>query len=158
MTTSLRVFCPETELAEDGLVVRVGDHVRRLATPRIAHRLGTVDALPWAFDQYAEYVGDPVSLVGGRVSAIDAVYARLTELEDGSWGLRPGSEWTEPVPATSATRRPAERIDWQPLSPPDAEGHQYGVGFPVFTEGDETHVGWVFTLQDAVVEDVPTEG
>lgn len=52
MTTSLRVHCSDSELAEDGIVLAVRDRVERVATPHVGLRLGTdLAAVPWAFDQ-----------------------------------------------------------------------------------------------------------
>lgn len=142
----LRVLCSRSELEENGEVIAVGDNVSRLASYGEHVYYGTeLDALEWHFDQYADAFGDPATTISGQVTAISAVFVRLTRATDG-WTARLGSAQLEPLTTTSATRTIEDTIDWGPVSPPDPDGHSYSVGYPQIREGDELHAGWVITL------------
>ncbi|THG28154.1 hypothetical protein [Naasia lichenicola] len=146
----LRVRCFETELAENGDVIGVGDVVKRMAVRHPMEHFGTeIDAL-WGFDSYGGPPDSEVITLTGEVTAIDAVYVELTADADGGWRPRLRSARLEPLHSTADTVSPLPTILWETPSPPDPTGHSYGTGYAIITEGDTSFAGWVVTLQDEV--------
>lgn len=144
----LRVLCSDSELDENGEVIAVGDCLSRLAGRVENVYYGTdLDSLEWRFDQYADAIGYHAATISGRVTAISAVYVRLTKAVEGGWTARLGSAHLEPLDTTAATRRIEDVIDWGPLSPTDEHGRAYRTGYPRIHEGDEHLSGWVITLE-----------
>lgn len=149
----LLVLCSDSELDEYGEVLRVGDHVRRMAARREAGvYFGTeLDAVEWQFDRYADILGRESVTISGTTTAIHAVFVLLTKSPEG-WTARPGSARLEPLSTTAATRKPVEVIDWEPPTPPDDRGRSFRRGHRRIEEGTEQLTGWVVTLSEPRIE------
>jgi hypothetical protein len=148
----LQVLCSESELGEYGESIAVGDLVSRTAARAEGGYFGTdLDLVGWRFDRYADATGSEPTTISGTVVAIDAVHVRLTGTEEG-WTALPGSARLEPRRTTAGTRRPPDRVEWGPPSPPDEEGAVYRVGLHRIEEGDELLSGWLLTLSEERVE------
>ncbi|QHC58932.1 hypothetical protein [Rathayibacter sp. VKM Ac-2760] len=145
----LQALCTTSELDEDGVIVAVGDRIRRLAVPyRGGYFGGDLDETPWMLDYYGDATGAADTVwIEGVVTAIAAIRTRLTRLDDGTWTARPGSAELEPLRSTADTRRPVPEIDWGPRSEPDADGHAYAMGVARQHEGDEDLSGWLITVR-----------
>jgi hypothetical protein len=137
----LQVVCTESELAEDGVVVTVGDVVSRVSVPFRGGYFGSdLDGVPWMFDQYAAGSSDrdDVIVLSGRVVVIAAIYVRLS---------RAGGDGWAPVPGTRDTWRPQPRIVWDVPAAPHPDGGYSARGYAERNEGDEDFSGWLFTLE-----------
>ncbi|WP_375406881.1 hypothetical protein [uncultured Amnibacterium sp.] len=127
--TVLRVLCSIHELEEDGEVVRIGDHIRRLASRNEIADYGTdLDNIEWHLDHEAEAAGDPAPTISGRVAAISAIYVRLTGSPGHGWTAQHGSAHLEPLESTAATRHVQHTINWGPTTAPDEQGHVHSAG------------------------------
>ena len=148
----LDVWCSETELAEYGQVIEVGESIRRLGVQSQEVWFGTgLDQIEYRFDRYAEVVGGLTPLaIAGEVVSIAAIYVLLTE-RDGAWDVQLGSSWLEPLSSTRQTRRPPRRIAWTE-SGPNNKGDVHRWGRPDYREGDESLWGWRLSLAEATIE------
>jgi len=145
----LRVLCTDSELAEEGGVLAVGDRPERLAGRAAPGFYGTeLDDIEWVFDRYAQVGGERrTAVISGLVVSVDAVYVSLTLTPQG-WAPAAGTATLEALYSTARTRRPERRIVWGATSAPDQHGHTYRAGYPAFEEGDESFTGWVITLAE----------
>jgi len=145
----LRVLCADSELAEEGDVLAVGDRPERLAGRPVPGFYGTeLDDIEWVFDRYAQVGGGRrIAVISGLVVSIDAVYVSLTLTPQG-WAPAAGTATLEALYSTASTRRPEHRIVWGAASAPDQHGDTYRAGYPAFEEGDENFTGWVITLAE----------
>jgi len=149
----LRVLCFESELAENGEAIAVGDRISRSAA-RVEHpEYGTeLDAVEWRFDQDADAAGTGAVTISGTVAAIGAVFVDRVRMGACGWATARGTARLEPVRTTGETRRPDPEVDWLAASEPDADGVSVQAGYPRVDEGDEMFSGWVITLDHAAVE------
>jgi hypothetical protein len=146
-----QVVCSESELAENGEVITVGDDVSRVATlRRQAYFGGFLDDVPWMFDQYAAGFSDrdDVVVLAGRITAIAAIYVRLSREGGDGWAPIPGSARLVSLTSTRDTWRPQPKIIWDVPATPHPDGSYSARGYAVRDEGDEDFSGWLFTLED----------
>jgi hypothetical protein len=146
----LQVVCTESELAEDGVVVTVGDVVSRVSVPFRGGYFGSdLDGVPWMFDQYAAGFSDrdDVVVLAGRVTAIAAIYVRLSSEGRDGWTPIPGSARLASLTSTRDTWRPQPKIIWDVPATPHPDGGYSARGYAERNEGDEDFSGWLFTLE-----------
>jgi hypothetical protein len=146
----LQVVCTESELAEDGVVVTVGDVVSRVSVPFRGGYFGSdLDGVPCMFDQYAAGSSDrdDVIVLSGRVVVIAAIYVRLLQAGGDGWAPVPGSARLAPRTSTRDTWRPQPRIVWDVPAAPHPDGGYSARGYAERNEGDEDFSGWLFTLE-----------
>lgn len=149
----LRVLCTDSELAEEGDVLAVGDRPERLASRPALGFYGTeLDDIEWVFDRYAQVGSERrTAAISGLVVSIDAVYVSLTHTLQG-WAPAAGTATLEALYSTARTRRPEPRIVWEAASAPDQHSHTYRAGYPMFEEGAKSFTGWVITLAEEHVQ------
>ncbi len=142
----LRVLCSETELAEEGETIAVGQRLRRTAARYGSALGGELAGVDWWFDRYAE--GNPASAVtiSGVVASVHSVHVRLM-LEPGR-GLvpRPGSTTLTPLTSTADARQPVQEVQWGPPTAPDEHGDVHQGGWQSVQPGDESLMGWLILL------------
>lgn len=146
----LAVLCTDSELAEEGEVLSVGDQVARLAVTATPDFYGTdLDRIEWVLDRYAQVAsgGRRIAEISGTIASIDAIYVALS-LNLTGWAPAAGTATLERLETTTATRRPERRIAWGPTVAMDAQGRATRAGYPVLEEGDEHFSGWVITLAE----------
>jgi hypothetical protein len=149
----LRVVSTESELAEDGEVITVGDVVTRVALPFDGAYFGDeLDDVPWMFDRYAAGFSDrsDVVVLTGRVVAIAAVYVRLSRDDTDGRVPIPTSSRLASLVSTRDTWRPEPTIIWEMPSASPPEGGLTR-GYEERHEGDEILVGWLFTLDETAL-------
>lgn len=147
------MLCPNHELEESGDVIVVGDHISRHVSRANDAYYGTdLDRIEWNFDGEAEADGSTATTISGTVTAISAIFVRLTQVPGRGWMAVAGSAHLERIDSTAHTRQIPPDIDWGPLSTPDAQGHAYRAGYARIEEGDEHHSGWLFTLDPFSVD------
>jgi hypothetical protein len=131
----LQVVCTESELAEDGVVVTVGDVVSRVSVPFRGGYFGSdLDGVPWMFDQYA-------------AGSSAAIYVRLSSAGGDGWAPIPGSARLASLTSTRDTWRPQPKIIWDVPAAPHPDGGYSARGYAERNEGDEDFSGWLFTLE-----------
>ena len=147
----LQVLCSETELAEEGETIAVGQHVRRTAARYGSGPGDELTGVVWWFDRYAE--GNPASAVtiSGVVASVHSVHV-LQMLERGV-GLvrRPGPTTLTPLISTDDTRQPERKVQWGPPTGPDEHGDVFQGGWQAVQNGDESLMGWLILLEDEEV-------
>lgn len=155
---ALEVLCSSYELEESGDVVTVGDYISRHVSRWNTVYYGTeLDDIKWNFDSEAEADGSTATTISGDVTAISAIFVRLTHVPGKGWTPVSGSAHAERIESTADTRQIKPEIDWVPVSTPDAHGHAYSAGYPRTEEGDEHHSGWLITLEPYRI-DAPRDG
>ena len=159
MNETCRVLATLSELDEDGEVISVGESISRWAVPyrRVYLHDASVDEVPFIFDKYAEGGVDGAVVVEGIVTALDALYVKVTWVDGNGWEPCAGSVTRAPLETTADTRRPVEHVVWGPTSEPDDDGVAYAIGYPDTREGDQMLAGWVFTLERWAVRSGDTE-
>ncbi|HEV7951369.1 MAG TPA: hypothetical protein VGP24_16530 [Glaciihabitans sp.] len=150
------VICPDSELAEDGIVIRVNDNVKRVATPFANNYYGdALDDVDWLFDQYAAGSPSPPTMIlSGRVVEIQAIYVRLTNESGKGWEPIRGQSRLQSLSSTADTPRPEPRIAWASTSPPTEDGTSYSRGYDEIRSGDERFNGWLISLEETTLAPV----
>ena len=149
---ALQVLCSSYELEESGDIIAVGDHISKHASRLNNAYYGTeLDSIEWSFDSEAEADGSTATTISGEVTAVSAIFVRLTQVPGKGWIPLAGSAHLENIKSTADTRQIKTEIDWGPVSTPDAQGNAYSAGYPRREEGDEHHSGWLITLEPVSV-------
>ena len=143
-----QVLCDGMELDEYREVIAVGDHLwRRAGRYGSALQGSSLEEIEWHLDQYAWTSGEQYACISGTVTAIEAVYFRLTRQPDQTWGPAPGTPSREPISTTAATRMPREEPGW-PTPPARDADDPYQPGHRLTCENDEQLYGWLLTLDN----------